>query len=158
MPASEPLPVVISCPHCGTRYQIPYTAIGAKGRSVLCAQCGRSWEARAPAPPKPAPVAADTPLDALAEEVLDQQFTTEARLDEIIRAFEDNGCPIFNPHRYTLEEGGMKQTDAVQLAFKREADPLGLLNPGKMIAWENPDYDYRSGRTFLFRGLERTAK
>ena len=86
------------------------------------------------------------------------KFTTEARLDEIIRAFEANGCPIFNPHRYTLEEGGMKQTDAVQLAFKREADPLGLLNPGKMIAWENPDYDYRSGRTFLFRGLERTAK
>ena len=35
------------------------------------------------------------------------------------------GCPIFNPHRYTLEEGGMKQTDEVQLAFKREADPQG---------------------------------
>jgi FAD/FMN-containing dehydrogenase len=85
------------------------------------------------------------------------KFTTEERLDEIIRTFEDNGCPIFNPHRYTLEEGGMKQTDAVQLAFKREADPQGLLNPGKMIAWENPDYDYRSGRTFLFKGLERTG-
>jgi hypothetical protein len=28
---------------------------------------------------------------------------------------EDNGCPIFNPHRYTLEEGGMKRTDEVQL-------------------------------------------
>jgi FAD/FMN-containing dehydrogenase len=85
------------------------------------------------------------------------KFTTEERLDEIIRVFEENGCPIFNPHRYTLEEGGMKQTDAVQLAFKREADPQGLLNPGKMIAWENPDYDYRSGRTFLFKGLERAA-
>ena len=84
------------------------------------------------------------------------RFTTEERLDEIVRIFEDNGCPIFNPHRYTLEEGGMKQTDAVQLAFKREADPQGLLNPGKMIAWENPDYDYRSGKTFLFRGLERS--
>ena len=79
MPASEPLPVVIACPHCGTRYQIPYAAIGAKGRSVLCAQCGQSWEAHAPAPPKPALVAVDTPLDALAEEVLDQQFAAEAR-------------------------------------------------------------------------------
>jgi FAD/FMN-containing dehydrogenase len=85
------------------------------------------------------------------------KFTTEERLDEIIRIFEANGCPIFNPHRYTLEEGGMKQTDAVQLAFKREADPQGLLNPGNMIAWENPDYDYRSGRTFLFKGLERAG-
>ncbi|RUW52159.1 FAD-binding oxidoreductase [Mesorhizobium sp. M8A.F.Ca.ET.021.01.1.1] len=85
------------------------------------------------------------------------KFTTEAKLDEIIRLHEDNGCPIFNPHRYTLEEGGMKETDAVQLAFKRETDPEGLLNPGKMIAWENPDYDYRSGRTFLFKGLQKAG-
>lgn len=85
------------------------------------------------------------------------KFTTEARLDEIIRLHEQNGCPIFNPHRYTLEEGGMKQTDEIQLAFKRETDPQGLLNPGKMIAWENPDYDYRSGRTFLFKGLQRAS-
>lgn len=81
------------------------------------------------------------------------KFTTEERLEEIMRIHEDMGAPIFNPHRYTLEEGGMKQTDAVQLDFKREADPQGLLNPGKMIAWEDPDYDYRSGKTFLFRGL-----
>ena len=67
------------------------------------------------------------------------------------------GAPVFNPHRYTLEEGGMKQTDAVQLAFKREADPQGLLNPGKMIAWEDPNYDFRSGKTFLFRGLASHA-
>lgn len=85
------------------------------------------------------------------------QFTTEARLNEIIRLHEENGCPIFNPHRYTLEEGGMKQTDEIQLAFKRETDPQGLLNPGKMIAWENPDYDYRSGRTFLFKGLQKAV-
>ena len=85
------------------------------------------------------------------------KFTSEERLDEIIRIFEENGCPIFNPHRYTLEEGGMKQTDDIQLAFKREADPQGLLNPGKMIAWENPDYDYRSGKTFLFKGLQRAG-
>ena len=85
------------------------------------------------------------------------KFTTEERLDEIIRTFEENGCPIFNPQRYTLEEGGMKQTDEVQLAFKREADPQGLLNPGKMIAWEDPEYDYHSDKTFLFRGLERVG-
>ncbi|MBX3580723.1 MAG: FAD-binding oxidoreductase [Rhizobiaceae bacterium] len=85
------------------------------------------------------------------------RFTTEERLDEIVAAFEQNGCPIFNPHRYTLEEGGMKQTDEVQLAFKREADPRGLLNPGKMIAWEDPAYDYRSGKTFLFKGLSQVS-
>ena len=81
------------------------------------------------------------------------RFSGEARLDEIIRIHEDMGAPIFNPHRYTLEEGGMKRTDEVQLAFKREADPKGLLNPGKMLAWENPAFDYRSGKVFLFPGL-----
>ena len=44
-----------------------------------------------------------------------------------------------------------------QLAFKREADPQGLLNPGKMIAWEDPAYDYRSGKTFLFRSLSEAG-
>ena len=81
------------------------------------------------------------------------RFTSEERLEEIMAIHEEMGAPIFNPHRYTLEEGGMKQTDETQLAFKREADPQGLLNPGKMIAWEDPSYDYRSGKTFLFRSL-----
>lgn len=82
------------------------------------------------------------------------RFTTKERLEEIMRIFEDNGCHIFNPHRYTLEEGGMKQTDKTQLAFKQETDPKGLLNPGKMIAWDNPDFDFNSGQTYLFKGLE----
>lgn len=85
------------------------------------------------------------------------KFTTAERLEEIQRTYEENGCPIFNAHRYTLEEGGMKQTDEIQLAFKKEADPKGLLNPGKMIAWENPDYDYRSDKVWLFRGLKQAS-
>ncbi len=85
------------------------------------------------------------------------RFTTEERLEEIMAIHEEMGAPIFNPHRYTLEEGGMKQTDAAQLAFKREADPQGLLNPGKMIAWEDPSYDYKAGGTFLFRSLSEAG-
>lgn len=85
------------------------------------------------------------------------RFTTEERLEEIMAIHEEMGAPIFNPHRYTLEEGGMKQTDELQLAFKREADPQGLLNPGKMIAWEDPAYDFRSGKTFLFRSLAQAG-
>src|SRR5580658_8550350 len=86
------------------------------------------------------------------------RFTSEARLQEIIAEHEAMGVMIFNPHRYTLEEGGMKQTDAIQLAFKRETDPLGLLNPGKMIAWENPNFDFSAGKNFLFPGLEARAR
>ena len=85
------------------------------------------------------------------------RYTSDERLNEIMAIHEDNGCPIFNPHRYTLEEGGMKQTDAVQLAFKQEADPRGLLNPGKMIAWENPDFDWHTDKVYLFPGLQQAA-
>lgn len=81
------------------------------------------------------------------------RYTTEERLEEIIRIHEENGCDVFNPHRYTLEEGGMKRTDQKQLAFKREADPKGILNPGKMVAWENPDFDFSAGKAWLFDGL-----
>jgi len=86
------------------------------------------------------------------------RFTTAERLAEIMAIHEAMGAPIFNAHRYTLEEGGMKQTDSVQLAFKKEADPRGLLNPGKMVAWEDPDFDYRAGSNFLFPGLEERAR
>jgi len=82
------------------------------------------------------------------------RYTTEERLEEIIRLHEENGCLVFNPHRYTLEEGGMKKTDRGQLEFKKQADPKGMLNPGKMIAWDDPDFDFDSGKTWLFAGLE----
>ncbi len=85
------------------------------------------------------------------------RYTTEERLEEIIRIHEENDCLVFNPHRYTLEEGGMKQTDRAQLAFKKEADPKGMLNPGKMIAWDDPDFDFDSGRAWLFTGLTKLS-
>jgi len=80
------------------------------------------------------------------------KFTSEERLDEIIRRHEEAGAMIFNPHRYTLEEGGRQTVDDRQLAFKKEADPKGLLNPGKMIAWDNPDWDY--SRMYAWPGLQ----
>jgi hypothetical protein len=63
------------------------------------------------------------------------RYTTAERLQEIIAIHEANGCPVFNPHTYVIEDGGRKVTDPAQLAFKRMADPLGLLNPGKMRGW-----------------------
>jgi FAD/FMN-containing dehydrogenase len=79
------------------------------------------------------------------------RFTTEERLDEIVRAHEAAGAMIFNPHRYTLEEGGRQTVDDRQLAFKREADPKGLLNPGKMIAWDDPGWAYE--RMYAYPGM-----
>ena len=79
-------------------------------------------------------------------------YTTGERLEEIVRMHEDMGCMIFNPHRYTLEEGGRQMHDQRQLDFKREADPKGLLNPGKMIAWDTSDWDY--ARPYAYPGMK----
>jgi len=79
------------------------------------------------------------------------RHTSNERLEEIIRIFEEElGLPVFNPHRITLEEGGMKRTNPEQLAFKKQTDPKGLLNPGKMIAWVDPDWTPVAGKTYLF--------
>jgi FAD/FMN-containing dehydrogenase len=63
-------------------------------------------------------------------------YTTKERLDEIIAIHEEIGISIANPHVVTLEGGNAhKKADADQLAFKYEADPFGLLNPGKMQSY-----------------------
>ena len=64
------------------------------------------------------------------------RYTTEERLNEIIRLYEANGVFIANPHVFTLEDGTRhKKPDADQMGFKAHADPYGLLNPGKMRSY-----------------------
>lgn len=63
------------------------------------------------------------------------RYTTEARLNEIIRYHEEQGAFIANPHTYIIEDGGRKRMDPQQVKFKEMVDPYGLLNPGKMRTW-----------------------
>ena len=79
------------------------------------------------------------------------RFTTEERLDEIMAIHEDMGAPDLQPPPLHAG-GGRHEADRRRPARlqAREADPQGLLNPGKMIAWEDPSYDFTSGKTFLF--------
>jgi FAD/FMN-containing dehydrogenase len=63
------------------------------------------------------------------------RFSSEERLNEIIRYHGERGAAIANPHTYILEDGGRKAIDLEQLQFKQLADPYGLMNPGKMRAW-----------------------
>jgi FAD/FMN-containing dehydrogenase len=61
------------------------------------------------------------------------RYSTAERLYEIMAGYEACGIMIANPHVVTLEDGSRyKRVDADQLGFKREVDPRGLLNPGKM--------------------------
>jgi predicted Zn finger-like uncharacterized protein len=72
--------VVIACPNCGTRYQVPFATIGAAGREVQCAQCSNPWHAMADEPPPAAVEEDDDRLFAAGEETaLDAAFEAEAR-------------------------------------------------------------------------------
>lgn len=85
------------------------------------------------------------------------RYSSEARLHEISHALEAMGCACYNPHVYTYEEGNHCGPDADRLALKRQADPKGLLNPGKMIGWDNPDYTYDPEGGYNYPGLQERA-
>lgn len=63
------------------------------------------------------------------------RFTSEERLNEIIAYHEARGAAIANPHTYLLESVGRQTLDSLQLQFKEQVDPYGLMNPGKMKSW-----------------------
>jgi FAD/FMN-containing dehydrogenase len=74
------------------------------------------------------------------------RFTTEARLNEIIRCCRENGVFVANPHVNNVEDGGRYREDHVQLRVKRRYDPKGLLNPGKMLSFEAEDAELAGSR------------
>jgi predicted Zn finger-like uncharacterized protein len=71
--------MIITCPHCQTKYQVTYEAIGSVGRKVQCAQCQKAWQQRAlekEIPPTPEQKKAS---EAIAEDGLDDAMAAEER-------------------------------------------------------------------------------
>ncbi|WP_246321015.1 hypothetical protein [Paenibacillus germinis] len=60
------------------------------------------------------------------------RFESEERLYEIIHYCESIGVKIFDPHTWVLDHGGRGEVGSMERK-KRENDPKGLLNPGKII-------------------------
>ena len=63
------------------------------------------------------------------------RFVSEERLNEMIAYCRSIGVFVANPHVNYLEDAGRFRTDNIQLRAKEKYDPLGLLNPGKMISF-----------------------
>lgn len=59
------------------------------------------------------------------------KYTDDNRLYEIIAAFEAMGVIIYDPHTWLLDDGGRGEIVKMQRK-KKENDPSGLLNPGKL--------------------------
>ncbi|MDB5530459.1 MAG: hypothetical protein JWR51_3562 [Devosia sp.] len=69
--------MIITCPHCQTRYQVTYEAIGSTGRKVQCAHCQQAWSQK---PLDPDAFDDGDPLVRnVAEDALDDAMATEER-------------------------------------------------------------------------------
>jgi predicted Zn finger-like uncharacterized protein len=83
--------MIITCPHCQTKYQVTFEAIGSAGRKVQCAQCGRAWDQVPPAAnldpaPLDAEAEADRLFDDMAEDALDEVMAEEERAHSAAQA------------------------------------------------------------------------
>ncbi len=56
-------------------------------------------------------------------------------LDKLMKDCKDAGAIMFNPHVFTVEDGGLGVIDSDQVRAKEKYDPQGILNPGKLKGW-----------------------
>jgi predicted Zn finger-like uncharacterized protein len=142
--------VVIACPNCGTRYQVPYATIGAAGREVQCAQCTKHWHATADAPPPPA-INDDLLFSAEQETELDAAFEAEAR----------GGAPAL-PAAVQRDADHAKTLADIRaaLAPKAKKQPVNTLDPALLTKTKRA-FDQRqkkiTGRLPMAR-VRRTAR
>jgi predicted Zn finger-like uncharacterized protein len=71
--------MIITCPHCRTRYQLAAGALGSRGRRVQCAHCHRDWRAEPDSAASPRSIDEDRLFADGEEEVLDADFEALAR-------------------------------------------------------------------------------
>lgn len=67
------------------------------------------------------------------------RYRNEARLNEIMDTYRQQGVKINNPHVIHIEDGKQGIVRADVVAMKRACDPHNLLNPGKLRGWEVRD-------------------
>lgn len=70
--------MIITCPHCQTKYQVTYEAIGSVGRKVQCAQCQQAWQQDPLDRPEPTQQQRQA-FDAIAEDGLDEAMEAEEK-------------------------------------------------------------------------------
>ncbi|WP_320667125.1 FAD-binding oxidoreductase [Prochlorococcus sp. MIT 1307] len=56
-------------------------------------------------------------------------------LKKLMSDCREIGAVLFNPHVFTVEDGGLGVVDVDQVEMKRRFDPQGILNPGKLKGW-----------------------
>jgi predicted Zn finger-like uncharacterized protein len=112
--------MIITCPHCRTRYQVAVEAIGSAGRKVECASCHQGWFATAEED--------DTFVDPVFEDTLDEAMEAEA---------VGGGGPAYQPAPQPEAAEPVRVSEAEmrrrQHEFLRRRRQIGRLQPGARL-------------------------
>ena len=117
--------MIITCPHCQTKYQVTFDAIGSAGRKVQCAHCQQAWQQgpiEPEAPPTPE-VAAATSV--IVEDTLDEAMEAEARAVAAEKRAKKLAAEAFDAKQ--SEAAGKIDPEVVrnrQRAFTRRQDKM----------------------------------
>lgn len=116
--------MIITCPHCQTKYQVTFEAIGSVGRKVQCAHCHQAWQqgpkTGGDRPDDPERREADKLFEAMAEDALDEAMSSEAKA-----AADARGAAVKLPPDPTalprMDAAEMKKR---QMAFSRRQNAM----------------------------------
>jgi len=61
-------------------------------------------------------------------------FESEAQMARLVEIMQAEGVSVANPHTSSVRSVGKKEVSERDIAFKRDMDPYGLLNPGRFDA------------------------
>jgi predicted Zn finger-like uncharacterized protein len=109
--------MIITCPHCQTRYQVAFEAIGSAGRKVQCAHCNRAWQEMRPEPQEAD--ADDKLFDSMAEEGLDAAIAAEEQ--RIAAAAAERAATLDQEGAGTLDPALIRRR---QRAFTRRQNTM----------------------------------
>lgn len=132
--------MIITCPHCQTKYQVAFEAIGSAGRKVQCAHCHQAWQQTAQAEQQKASQD-DAPVDAIAEDAMDDAMAAEeqtARLETRREPAEASSDDASSPRALPVPDAA--ELKKRQKAFSRRQNamtsrlPLARLRRGARIA------------------------
>jgi predicted Zn finger-like uncharacterized protein len=124
--------MIITCPHCQTKYQVTYDAIGSAGRKVQCAHCQEAWQQGALTPEEPPPTPqAKQAFQAIEEDGLDEALAAE---EKAVAAEVTKRLAKEKAKEAVKEEDARRQTEAGkvdpavirnrQRAFKRRHNAI----------------------------------
>lgn len=115
--------MIISCPHCQTKYQVTYEAIGSAGRKVQCAHCQQAWD-QGPIDKDEPPPEVRKAQEAIAEDQLDEAMSAQEKAASA-KAVEEKAAKLAKAEKDRLAKAakGKKYGDVLDQASAGKIDP-----------------------------------